>query len=157
MARHPSAGSSARETHRLRWLIHTHRALTVGVLLGILLLVWVLQLYQGSRTALIGRNAQLLEGEAEELRRANALLEQRIANGQSLDYIQARANTLGQSYQRPEPDEVEYLVVAVPAPSATPAPSPTPLPVPPDSMGEALWLALRNQFDDLVIGVSDGP
>lgn len=157
MARHPSSDHSAPDAGRLPWLIQAHRALTVALLLGVLALIMVLYLYQGSRTAIVGRSAQILESEAAELRRANSLLEQNIADAQSLAYLQSRANTLGVRYYRPKPDEVEYLDVLIPAPSPTPLPTPSPLPPAPATMGEALWLMMRHSFDSLVLGESNAP
>ncbi len=142
---------------RLSWLIQAHRVLTAATLLGIVALVMVLYLYQGSQTALAGRSAQILEQQAADLRRSNNLLEQKIADGQSLTNIQSRADTLGRGYYRPKPDQVEYLSVVIPAPTPTPLPIPTPLPPPPETMSEALWLMLRQSFSSLVLGESDAP
>ena len=146
---------SKKEKRRARvWLTEAQAVLSWGVILALGALLGTIYLYQASRIASVGRRVQELQNELDEIKRVNAELEREIAEGQSLERLQAEAASLGFVAARPE--DIEYLVVPD-YPTAinltlTAVPPEPPLPI--ETMREALLTAFRNSVNDLVRGES---
>lgn len=155
MARQNSSKRS-RSSDQANWFSQATVAIGWGVGLVILAVVGTIYLGQASQTALAGRNAQLLEGELDEVRQENAVLEQSIAESQSLETVVTRAEALGLQFEQPDPAEIEYIDVVVAPPAATAAPLPAAVRQAPDSIGEALWLVARNSMNQFSQGESRG-
>ena len=62
-----------------------------------------------ARTATIGREIQVMEGEIESLKMSNADLESRLAFMSSMEEMERRARSLG--FERVEMDQAIYIVV----------------------------------------------
>jgi cell division protein FtsB len=124
------------------------------VVLVALALLGTIYLQQSSRVATLGRQIQAMQSELRKIKRENAVLEGEIAAAQSLERLESEAVRLG--FQRARPDDIEYVtIVNYPAGQDTaPLPTPTPMPAPLESVGEALWYALRNSVNDLQRGES---
>ena len=140
---------------KLTWLGETQAALGWGVVLLLGAIVGTLYVSQASRIAATGRTVQLLQLDLGNLKRDNALLERAIAEAQSLERVEARAQAMG--FTRAQPDDIEYIVVdAYPSgPAIAPAPAPPlVLPDPPDTIWEALWLRFGTAIRNLVEGES---
>jgi hypothetical protein len=140
-----SPRNQARElARRLSWLTEAQAVAGWGVVLVLAALLGAIYLNQASRIAAIGRRVQIQQGELDELKRVNNDLEREIAEGQSLERLQQEAARLG--FAPAQTEEIEYLVIpgypleetAPEAPIAI-----TQTPAPPDTMWEAVWLALR--------------
>jgi cell division protein FtsL len=147
---------SKKEKRRAKvWLTEAQAVLSWGVILALGALLGTIYLYQASRIATVGRRVQELQNELDEIKRVNAELERGIAEGQSLERLQAEAASLGFVAARAE--DIEYLVVpdyptAINM-TATAVPPPT-LPPPIETMREAMLIAFRNSVNDLVRGES---
>lgn len=149
-----SSGREKRQrAKRLGILSDAQVAVGWFVILALAALVGTIYLSQASSIASTGRKVQLLQNKLNDLKRENAELERDIAEAQSLERLQQEAARLG--FVRAEPDDMEYVVVTEypveTRPPETPAP---PAPAPAQTMGEALWLALRGSVNGLVTGQS---
>lgn len=143
----------AREMARqLSWLTEAQAALGWGVILVLVALLGVIYLTQASQIAAVGRQVQVLQNELAELRRENSTLEQRIAEAQSLERLQERA--IQQGFVQSQPDDIEYLIIEnYPIIDLSPTPAVSrPIPEPPQSLAEAIWLALQSRVNDLIEG-----
>jgi hypothetical protein len=119
-----------------------------------LALLGTIYLQQSSRIAALGRQVQAMQRELRDVKRQNALLEGQIAQAQALDRLESEAVRLG--FQRARSEDIEYVtIVSYPA-GIDPAllPAPTPMPPPLDTIGEALWQAVRGSVNDLQRGES---
>jgi len=157
MAKGKSRREKRQKTRRLNVLSDAQVALGWFVILALAALVGAIYVSQASRIAGAGRQVQILQNQLEDLKRKNAELERDIAEAQSLERLQQEAGRLG--FVRAAPEDIEYMVVEG-YPQATAAPSPlpssTPAPTRPvESMGEAVWLALRGSLDGLVRGEAE--
>lgn len=145
-----------RSIARVRQLIRLTEAQAVlgwAVLLVLAALLGAIYLHQTSRIAATGRHVQRLQAQLKDLQRQNVLLERDIAKAQSLERLQTEALRLG--FQRARPDDIEYIIVPnYPLPGETPAPAAPPAVEPIDTIGEALWLAVRDSVIALVRGES---
>ena len=153
MAKGKSRREKRQKARRLSALSDAQVALGWFVILALAALVGAIYVSQASRIAGAGRQVQILQNELDDLKRQNAELEQDIAEAQSLERVQQEAIRLG--FVRAAPEDIEYVVVEgyPQATAPSPLPSPTSTPTRPvDSMGEAVWLALRGSLDGLVRG-----
>lgn len=138
-------------------LTEAQAALGWGMILVLAALLGAIYLNQTSKIAATGRHAQELRFQLSELRTQNAELERQIAAGQTLERLQQEAQTLG--FSQATAAQVEYLVIpnypAAGDPQGEPlqpVPAPEALPRPPETMHEALWLALKASFNDFIRG-----
>ncbi|MBE2201588.1 MAG: hypothetical protein IAE79_23450 [Anaerolinea sp.] len=148
-----SARKAREHSRQLGALTQAQAALGWGIILILVALLGVIYLSQTSRIATVGRRVQFLQEDLDTLRRQNAALERQIAESQSLDYLQQAAVRLG--FRHADPEAIEYVIVPD-YPAVTPAP-PLPaaaIPAPPDTMGEAVWLAVQGSVTNLMRGES---
>ncbi len=153
MAKGKSRREKRQKARRLSALSDAQVALGWFVILALAALVGAIYVSQASRIAGAGRQVQILQNDLDDLKRQNAELEQDIAEAQSLERVQQEAIRLG--FVRAAPEDIEYVVVEgyPQATAPSPLPSPTPTPTRPvESMGKAVWLALRGSLDGLVRG-----
>lgn len=153
MAKGKSRREKRQKARRLNALSDAQVALGWFVILALAALVGAIYVSQASRIAGAGRQVQIMQERLDELKRRNAELEQGIAEAQSLERLQQEAIRLG--FVRAAPEDIEYMVVEGYPSGATPSPAPSPTPAPTrpvESMGQALWLALRGSVDGLVRG-----
>ncbi len=140
---------------RLNKLTEAQAAAGWGVILILGALLGTIYLTQASRTAAVGRRVQILQNDLIDLKRENNELEQKIAETQSLERLQATAAALG--FVPANPEDVEFLVipnypVGEPANPLAIAPEATPAPATARTMEEAVWLYLNSQTDGVVQG-----
>ena len=144
----------ARElARRLGVLTEAQAAAGWGVIVVLGALLGAIYLNQASKIATIGRRVQIEQNELDEVKRANAELEQQIAAAQSLERLDTKARQLG--FVPSTPADIDYIVVpeyptesvgpSAVAEDATPA---TP-PAPPETMWQAIALAVRDLGLDL--------
>lgn len=137
------------------WLHLSETQVAMGwfVVLGLAAVLGAIYLSQASSIASTGRHLQVAQADLEDAKRQNALIEQDIAQAQSLERLQAEAIGLG--YRPAGPEDLEYLVVAdyPDAPQSTPTPIPAP-PEPAETITEAIWLAIQDSINNLVRGES---
>jgi len=149
-----SPKNQARElARRLSWLTEAQAVVGWGVILVLAALLGSIYLNQASRIAAIGRRVQIQQEELEELKRVNGDVEREIAEAQSLERLQQEAIRLG--FSQAQTDEIEYVVIpGYPLEETAPEPFvPTPELLPaPDTMWEAVWLALRASGNALIQG-----
>lgn len=143
---------------RMRRLTQAQAVLGWSLILMLIALLGTLYLQQTSQTANVGRHVQELQESLDVYKRENALLEQRIAEAQSLEKLQAEAERLG--FVPAAPDDMVYLIVPDYPPAAADVsvasllnpPEAAPTAVPIETIREALWLAATSQIDSLIRG-----
>jgi len=132
-------------------------ALGWGIILVMGTLIGTIYLAQASRVAEVGRRVQLLQNELAGLKRDNAQMERLIAEAQTLEYLQTRAEQLG--FVLADPEDIDYIVVpdypaeVVAVEVFEPTPMPTAEPI--ESLREALELELDALLDGLTSGTSE--
>lgn len=145
--------SRREQLQRLSRLTEAQAALGWGIILILAALLGTIYLRQTSRIATIGRRVQFLQGDLDQLKRENALLERQIAESQSLEDLQKKAIQLG--FVPADPDDIEYIIVPE-YPTTAVAPTPTPVAStqepPPQNMVEAIWLTIRAGINNMVRG-----
>jgi hypothetical protein len=157
MARMDWIAQWRRRSRQANWFNQARLALGWGMFLVILSLVGAVYLSQASRIALIGRNTQILEESLDDLRQQNARVEQAIAEAQSLEAVYERAEELGLQFVRPDPATLDYIAIELPPTTPTvPQPSLVFIDDAPQTMGEALRLAIGNSVNRLIEGESRG-
>ena len=125
--------------------------LVVGTLIG------TIYLAQTSRVAESGRRIQVLQNDLADLKRDNAQMERFIAEAQTLDYLQTRAEQLG--FVLADPEDIDYVVVpgypaeVVEVELFDPTPAPTAEPI--ETFREALQLEVDRFVDGLTSGTSE--
>ncbi len=139
-----------------KWLDSTQAALGWAVVLVILAIASSVYLQQVSRTALIGRNAELLDFELSEVRQANNEVRQEITFQQSLREMERRSAQSGSQYVEPVISAEAYIQVIIPAPELPPPPLVTLPERPPERFSEAVRLYIVNYFSTLGRGVANG-
>ncbi len=90
-------------------LFEAQAALGWGVVVALLILAGVLSLTVGSGTVVSGYNMQQMTWELQALQQENTKLEALIAEYQSVQVLQKRAEELG--FVPAGPDDIEYLRV----------------------------------------------
>ncbi|MGB1250364.1 MAG: hypothetical protein ACPG8W_07010 [Candidatus Promineifilaceae bacterium] len=148
--------ATARMQTFVQWLRSAQLAIGWAVMLLILGAAAGVYLHQVSTTALVGRNAELLDIELHSLRETNAQVRQQIALMQSLDRMQERTYSYNLQFIDSSPEAIEYLEVIIPAPVASPPEAIAPLVPPPDSLGQALLLLAYENVSVLGRGFSNG-
>jgi hypothetical protein len=148
----PSKQSRKEQRKSQLKLTEAQAALGWAAVLMLVAVLGAIYLHQTSRIAGVGRHVQLLQYELDELKRSNAGLERQIAQAQTLERLQVRAQEMG--FIRASAENVEYLIIpnypAEPGSEPLPAaqrPKPTA-----DSLGEALWQSFRSSVGDLIHG-----
>jgi hypothetical protein len=151
-----SPKNQAREfARRLSLLTEAQAVAGWGLILVLAALLGAIYLNQASRIAAIGRRVQIQQADLEEWKRVNGDLEREIAEAQSLERLQQEAIRLG--FTPAQTDDIEYIVIPgypLEAAPSTPAQEESvidPSPIP-DSMWEAVWLALRASGNALIEG-----
>ncbi len=151
-----SRGRSRMQRNFSKWLDSTQAALGWAVVLVILAIASSVYLQQVSRTALIGRNAELLDFELSVVRQENNEVRQEITFQQSLRAMEQRTAQSGVQFVEPVVSAEEYIQVIIPAPRVE-APPLVELPDrPPERFADALRLYFVNFFSTLGRGVADG-
>ena len=142
------------QARQLSWLTEAQAAIGWAIVLVLAALLGTIYLRQASQTASVGRRVQTLQIELESIKRESTEIEQKIAEAQSLERLQAEAIRLG--FTTANPDDIEYIIVPdypVEAEDGEPPkkapPSPESLP---QSMEEAMMLQFRNSIDNLIRG-----
>lgn len=149
----------ARElARRLGLLTEAQAAAGWGVIVVLGALLGAIYLNQASKIATIGRRVQMEQNELDEVKRANAELERQIAEAQSLERLDAEARRLG--FVPSTPADIDYVVIpqyptegvgpsVIDAADEAEAEAP---PAPPETMWQALALAVRDLGIDLTRG-----
>ena len=125
--------------------------LVVGTLIG------TIYLAQASRVAEVGRRVQILQNELADLKRENGQMERQIAEAQTLEYLQTRAEQLG--FVLSDPEDIDYIIVpdypaeVVEVEVFDPTPAPTAEPI--ETFREALQLEMDQFVDGLTSGSSE--
>lgn len=150
-----SKRQSKKEKRRNRfWLTEAQAALSWAIILALGALLGTIYLYQASRIAGVGRHVQDLQNDLDDVKRVNAELERQIAEGQSLERLQAEAEGMG--FVRAQPEDIEYLVIPD-YPTAINQGPPQEVPEPPrpiETIWEALVITFQQSINDLAIGES---
>ena len=150
----------ARElARRLGMLTEAQAAAGWGVIVVLAALLGAIYLNQASRIATIGRRVQIEQNDLDEVKRTNADLERRIAEAQSLSRLDEEARRLG--FVPSTPADIDYVVIpqypTEPADAATIIPptiatEPEEPPAPPETLWQAIALAVRDLGIDLTRG-----
>ncbi len=140
------------ESKRLGQLTEAQAALGWGIALVLVALLGTIYLRQTSQIATIGRQVQLLQIDLDNVQRENGAIERKVAEGQSLDWLQAEAARMG--FVPAGADDIEYLVVLdypKTAVISTPPPS-APPPEYPSNMTEAMLWMMQASVNNLARG-----
>jgi len=130
-----------------------------GVIVVLAALLGAIYLNQASRIATIGRRVQIEQNDLDEVKRSNAELERQIAEAQSLSRLDEEARRLG--FVPSTPADIDYVVIpqypTEPADAATIIPpttttEPEEPPAPPETLWQAIALAVRDLGIDLTRG-----
>ncbi|MBP6787845.1 MAG: hypothetical protein KA170_09685 [Candidatus Promineofilum sp.] len=149
----------ARElARRLGLLTEAQAAAGWGVIVVMGALLGAIYLNQASKIATIGRRVQMEQNELDEVKRANAELERQIAEAQSLERLDVEARRLG--FVPSTPADIDYVVIPeYPTESVGPSvidaadePEAEAPPAPPETMWQAVALAVRDLGIDLTRG-----
>ncbi len=162
-------GQPAPRSSQTRWRARLKRLLklweaqaalgwAIIVILGAL--VGTIYLVQASSVAQLGRRMQILQNDLADLKRGNAEIERKIAESQSLDQLQIRAQQLG--FLPANPDEIDYLVVPdypadepeITLESLRPVEA-VPPPEPIETMEQAIMMWIQQRFSGLSQGVAN--
>lgn len=145
------------QARQLSWLTEAQAAVGWAIVLVLAALLGTIYLRQASQIAAVGRRVQTLQINLENTKRESTEIEQKIAEAQSLERLQAEAIRLG--FTQANPDDIEYVIVPdypVEAErddgeetAVSPPPAPETLP---ESMNEAIMLQFRNSIDNLIRG-----
>ena len=156
MAKSSSRREQRQKARRLGLLTDAQAALGWFIILALCALIGAVYVSQASRIAYTGRQVQIRQDELEQLKRETAALERQIAGSQSLERLESGAKQLG--FVRATPENIEYIVVGnVPAlisykPAVETGPPPVQAPI--ETVGEAVWFAVKGSVSDLVRGES---
>jgi cell division protein FtsL len=148
-----SSRQKREQAKRFKRLTEAQAALGWGVILLLSALLGVIYLSQASGIAAVGRRVQNLQVESEMLKRENGNLERQIAEAQSLERLQQEALRLG--FVQAQASEIDYIVIPdYPVASDTDEPTEAPVvTVPPaETIGEVLWLSLKNSVSHMIYG-----
>lgn len=154
----PEENSHPRQTRelarRLGQLTQAQAAAGWGIIIILGALLGAIYLNQTSSIAEIGRRVQREQNSLDEIKWKNADLERLIAEAQSLDHLSAEARRLG--FVLATPSDIDYMVIpSYPmedAPKSEAAPTVEAPSAPPETIWEALTLAIRS----LGIGLTRG-
>jgi cell division protein FtsL len=153
-----SVKKSARQTRevvrRLGKLTEAQAAMGWGIVLLIITLVGAIYLNQTSKVAAVGRHAQQLQYELDEVQRENGQIERDIAEAQSMERLSEGTIRLG--FVASQAGDIEYLVIpdypdssALPSLYAARAEKPAPAV---ETIADALQIVLQERLDVLMRG-----
>ncbi len=97
------------DVKRLGQLTEAQAALGWGIALVLIALLGTIYLRQTSQIATLGREVQLLQINLDNVRRENGEIERKIAEGQSLERLQAEAARMG--FVPAGADDIDYIIV----------------------------------------------
>lgn len=148
----------ARElARRLGLLTEAQAAAGWGVILVLAALLGVIYLNQASSIATIGRRVQEEQLELDDVKLDNADLERRIAEAQSLERLTSEAVRMG--FVPATAEDIDYVVIpdypvqpAPPLPIGSPDEPAAATSTSPETIQEALLLALRASSEQLTTG-----
>jgi hypothetical protein len=157
MSERPRPRQARELAKRLGWLTEAQAATGWALIILLAGLLGSIYLIQASKIATIGRTIQIQQSELEDIQLENAELERRIAEAQSLERLNAEAVRMG--FVTAGPDNIQYVVIpnypvaaAEPLAPAQPSEADATAGQMPQSMLEAITLALRNLSNDLIQG-----
>ena len=136
------------------WLNNAQLAIGWTIILLMLSIAGGTYLIQISQTAMINRNTQTIVSDTLEIHQTNNKLIEEIAMARSLDKLQSRLKSLGNSYVDPNTSQTEYLPIVVPVVAPPAPPAEITQHSSPKTFGEALWLFIRESFSILARGVA---
>ncbi|CUS02736.2 protein of unknown function [Candidatus Promineifilum breve] len=145
----------AREmARRLGLLTQAQAAAGWGVIIILGALLGAIYLNQTSKIATIGRRVQREQATLDEVKRQNAELERLVAEAQVLERLDEEARRLG--FVPSTPADIDYVVIpnypTEPLPEREEPTSVEEPPAPPETMWEAVSLAIRDMGIDLTRG-----
>ena len=137
---------------RLGQLTEAQAALGWGIALVLIALLGTIYLRQTSQIATLGREVQLLQINLDDVRRENGEIERKIAEGQSLELLQAEAARMG--FVPAGADDIDYIIVeGYPQTAVNPEPPRIIAPVEyPSSMTEAMLWTIQSSVTSLARG-----
>ena len=97
------------DVKRLGQLTEAQAALGWGIALVLIALLGTIYLRQTSKIATLGRQVQILQFDLNDVRRENGEIERKIAEGQSLEWLQAEAARMG--FVPAGADDIDYIIV----------------------------------------------
>jgi hypothetical protein len=157
MSERPRPRQARELAKRLGWLTEAQAATGWALIILLAGLLGSIYLIQASKIATVGRTIQIQQGELEDIQLENAELERRIAEAQSLERLNAEAVRMG--FVTAGPDNIQYVVIpnypiaaAEPLAPAQPSEPDATAGQMPQSMLEAITLALRNLSNELIQG-----
>ena len=148
-----SSRQKREQAKQFKRLTEAQAVLGWGVILLLSTLLGVIYLSQASSIATIGLRVQNFQEDLEFMKRENSALERQIAEAQSLERLQQESLRLG--FIQARSDQIEYIVVPdYPVMSEPVELSVTPsVSVPPvETIGDVLWLSLRNSISNMIYG-----
>ena len=140
------------DVKRLGQLTEAQAALGWGIALVLIALLGTIYLRQTSQIATLGREVQLLQINLDNVRRENGEIERKIAEGQSLELLQAEAARMG--FVPAGADDIDYIIVEnYPETAVISQPIATITPVEqPANMTEAIRWTIQSSVSSLARG-----
>ena len=140
------------DVKRLGQLTEAQAALGWGIALVLIALLGTIYLRQTSQIATLGREVQLLQINLDNVRRENGEIERKIAEGQSLERLQAEAARMG--FVPAGADDIDYIIVEnYPETAVISQPIATITPVEqPATMTEAILWTIQSSVTGLARG-----
>ncbi len=140
------------DVKRLGQLTEAQAALGWGIALVLIALLGTIYLRQTSQIATLGREVQLLQINLNDVRRENGEIERKIAEGQSLVWLQAEAARMG--FVPAGADDIDYIIVEnYPETAVISQPVATITPVEqPANMTEAIVWTIQSSVTNLARG-----
>lgn len=148
-----SSRQKREQARQFKRLTEAQAALGWGVILLLSAVLGVIYLSQASGIAAVGRRVQNLQADLDYTKRQNANLERQIAEAQSLERLQQEALRLG--FVQAQADQIEYIVVPdypIEVEAVALVMEPVSTAPPADTIGELLWLILRNSMGNMIYG-----
>ncbi len=151
-----SRHSAQRNFLNLKWLNSAQITILWAVVLVVLAISLGIYLQQVSKTAIVGRNTELIDRQVTKLRDSNNLILRKITIEQSLATMQQRSFATGALFQEVDPASAEYIEVIIEPQVDETTPTVLTLELPPDTFAGAAKIYLRDYFQTFGRGVADG-